>query len=83
MDKTYKHLIAVLSGVLFCVTLSAQLNFDFTQGKFLVKGRVIDQQTGNPVPLTNIQILNRDKGITCDDKGKFDLYVYKTDSLKF
>lgn len=75
--------------VLFCVLClaslisSAQLNFDFQQGKFLIKGRVIDVQSQKPVALANIRIGETNKGITCDNEGAFAFYVYKHDTLKF
>lgn len=68
---------------LFNTPLNAQLNFDYTEGKFLLKGIVIDLQTQKPIPLTNIQITNSGKGITTDEEGHFTMYVYKHDTLKF
>ncbi|MBK7148335.1 MAG: carboxypeptidase-like regulatory domain-containing protein [Bacteroidetes bacterium] len=61
----------------------AQLNYDYLEGKFLIKGTVIDVQSKKPVPLTNIKILNSGKAVTTDSEGQFSFYVYKTDTLKF
>ncbi len=63
--------------------LSAQLNFDYTEGKFLIKGQVIDVQTKSPIPMANILFLNRNKGVTCDNEGRFTMYVSLKDTLKF
>ena len=60
----------------------AQINFDFQQGKFLIKGQVKDVQTGNNLPLANIRITNSGKGITCDNEGRFAIYVSKSDTLR-
>jgi hypothetical protein len=68
---------------LFTQGLNAQLNYDYLEGKFLIKGTVIDVQSKKPVPLTNIKILNSGKAVTTDSEGKFSFYVYKTDTLKF
>ncbi|MCX6198941.1 MAG: carboxypeptidase-like regulatory domain-containing protein [Bacteroidetes bacterium] len=61
----------------------SQLNFDFQQGKFLIKGKVVDVETKNGVPLTNIRINGTNRGVTCDNEGIFAFYVYKNDTLKF
>jgi len=61
---------------------SAQINFDFQQGKFLIKGQVKDVQTGNNLPLANIRITSSGKGITCDNEGRFAIYVSMTDTLR-
>lgn len=60
----------------------AQINFDFQQGKFLIKGQVKDVQTGNNLPLANLRITNSGKGITCDNEGRFAIYVSKSDTLR-
>jgi CarboxypepD_reg-like domain len=69
--------------LLFATRLPAQLNFDYTEGKFMIKGQVIDVQTKSPVPMANILFVNRAKGATCDNEGRFTLYVSLTDTLKF
>jgi hypothetical protein len=76
---------AVLSVVLclLSVVSFAQLNYDYTAGKFLIKGKVIDIQSKAPVPYANILFLKNGKGITCDNEGNFILYVYPSDTLKF
>lgn len=65
------------------VDLQAQLNFDFQAGRFLVKGRVVDLQTKQPIPLANIRITNTGKGLTCDNEGYFTMYVSKADTVRF
>ena len=68
----------------FCsLALNAQLNFDYTQGRFLIKGQVIDAQQHTVIALANIKILNSGRGITCDNEGFFTMYVSKNDTLEF
>lgn len=61
----------------------AQLNYDYTAGKFLIKGRVVDVQNKTPIPYANITFVKNGKGISCDNDGNFTLYVYPTDTLRF
>jgi hypothetical protein len=65
------------------MNLHSQLNFDFQEGKFLIKGTVVDLQTKRPIPLANIKVTNTGKGITCDSEGNFSMYVSLRDTLKF
>lgn len=65
------------------VDLHSQLNFDFQEGKFLIKGRVVDLQSKQPIPMANIRITNTGKGITCDNDGYFSMYVSKRDTIRF
>jgi hypothetical protein len=65
------------------LALNAQLNYDYTAGKFLIKGRVVDLGTQAPVPMANIRILNTHKGLTCETDGSFTMYVSKKDTLEF
>lgn len=62
---------------------NAQLNFDFTEGKFLIKGKVIDVQTKKTIGNANIRVNGTNKGFSCDGDGKFAFYVRKSDTLKF
>lgn len=77
-----KHflLIAIASCSL---TAKSQLNFENTEGKILLKGKVVDLQTKSSLPNAAIVITNRKKGITADLNGDFQIYVYPTDTLKF
>ncbi len=85
IDKTSPFAKIVLSVVccLLSAICSAQLNFDFQEGKFLIKGKVVDVQTKTPIPLVNIRVNGTGKGVTCDNGGNFTFYVYKKDTLKF
>lgn len=49
----------------------------------MIKGQVIDIKTDAAVPYANIWIVNQRKGITTDGEGKFTLYVYPGDTLRF
>ncbi len=62
---------------------SAQMNFAFQEGTFLIKGRITDLQTKEGIAKANIVIVNRRTGITCDGDGVFAMYVYPTDTLRF
>ena len=75
----------VLSCVLCLASIVSfsQLNYDYTAGKFMIKGKVMDLQNQTPIPLANILFVKNGRGITCDNEGNFTLYVYKTDTLKF
>ena len=48
-----------------------------------IKGKVIDVQTGELLPYANIVLLNKNKGTTTDEKGKyeFDISGETTDTL--
>ncbi|MCW5909177.1 MAG: carboxypeptidase-like regulatory domain-containing protein [Chitinophagales bacterium] len=61
----------------------SQLNFDFQEGKFLIKGTVVDLQTKRAIPLANIKVNSSGRGVTCDGDGNFSMYVAKSDTLKF
>lgn len=78
-----KTIFLVLVGSIWVAGCCAQLNFDFLEGKFLIKGTVVDLQTKRPIPLANIKVNSTGKGITCNNEGNFNLYVTKTDTLKF
>lgn len=75
----------VLTAVccLLYVVGSAQLNFSFTEGKFLIKGKVTDIQSKAPIGYANVRFNGTNKGFTCDADGNFAFYVYKSDTLKF
>lgn len=79
----YRLGLSFLLTLLTTIPLSAQLNYDYLEGKFLIKGKVIDVQTKKPVPLVNIKITNTGKAVTADNEGVFSFYVYKEDTLKF
>lgn len=61
----------------------AQLNFDYTEGKIMIKGHVSDLKSDDNVPNANIWITNQKKGTTADVAGNFTMYVYPTDTLRF
>jgi hypothetical protein len=64
-------------------TTYAQLNYDFTKGKFLIKGQVVDLQSKEAIPFANVRITNNGKAVTCDNQGYFTLYVAPNDTLSF
>lgn len=88
VKATYRTLMAkifVLSIVccLSSIVCYAQLNFNFTEGKFLIKGKVTDIQTKQIIAYANIRVNGTNKGFTADADGNFAFYVYKTDTLRF
>ncbi len=70
--------LLMLSGMV----AKAQLNFAFREGTFMIKGRVLDRQTKQPVSLANITTTNGKQKMTCDVYGNFVLYVSKNDTLR-
>lgn len=86
LNPHFAKVFFVLCVVLLSTTNStAQLNFNFQEGTFMLKGKVVDIHTKRSIPLTNIKIHNgaKHKTFTCDNDGNFVIYVSKTDSLKF
>ncbi len=90
LPQHHSYSLLSLHTVLWCVICflsvgvsQGQLNFDFQEGRFLIKGQVIDLQSKNPIPLANIKITNTGKGITADNEGSFSMYVSMRDTLRF
>jgi hypothetical protein len=61
----------------------AQLNYEYTEGKFMIKGRISDLKSEQDIPNANIWITNQKKGVVADAAGNFTMYVYPTDTLRF
>ncbi len=89
LEKTTQQLTIAKKLLLSCVLCiafhasSAQLNFSFTEGKFLIKGKVTDIQTKQVIAYANIRLNNTNKGYTADADGNFAFYVYDNDTLRF
>lgn len=81
--STYKAHVLMVAFVLYSALGNAQLNFDFTAGKFMIKGKVVDVQTKTPISFANVVFVKNGRGVTCDNEGNFVLYVYPTDTLRF
>ena len=81
--KTYLLLLVALWMILGTGSAMAQMNFDYTEGKFLIKGRISDLKSEQGITNANIWITNRKKGVVSDVNGEFTMYVYPTDTLKF
>jgi len=62
---------------------TAQLNYEFTEGKYMIKGVITDLKSGQAIPNANIWIVNQKKGVASDVDGRFTMYVYPTDTLRF
>ncbi len=65
------------------IAASAQMNFEFTEGKFMIKGQITDLKSGGSISFANVWIPNQRKGVTSDQDGKYTMYVYPTDTLRF
>ena len=76
------RLMVIVTMVLGGYTARAQMNFEFTEGKYMIKGQVTDLKTGGSVN-ANVWITNQKKGVACDLDGKFTMYIYPTDTLRF
>lgn len=83
MFKIKPFSLTLISFLMATFIAKAQLNYDYLEGKFLIKGKVIDVQTKKPISLANIKILNSGKGVTVNNEGEFGFYVYPNDTLKF
>jgi hypothetical protein len=81
--KTYQLFLFALWMMLGPASAMAQLNYEFTEGKFFIKGRISDLKTEQGVPNANIWITNQKKGVVADEDGRFTMYVYPTDTLRF
>jgi hypothetical protein len=70
---------------LFFSALSSfgQLNYDYTEGKYMIKGRVSDFKSEQGIANANIWIANQKRGVTAGSDGTFVMYVYPTDTLRF
>jgi hypothetical protein len=74
--------ISFLSFFVF-VSAKSQLNFEYTEGKILLKGQIVDMQSKSILPSASIVVINRKKGLSADANGAFQIYVYPTDTLRF
>ncbi len=75
--------IFYFSFFIFPFLASAQIDFTFQEGSFLIKGNITDLQSHQGISKANIVITNRRTGATADADGSFKLYVFPTDTLKF
>jgi hypothetical protein len=78
--------ISIFLSLLFLassLSSTAQLNFEFTEGKYMIKGKISDLKSEEVVPYANVWIPNQKKGVTSEQDGKFTMYVYPTDTLRF
>jgi hypothetical protein len=79
-NKLFFYLLLMIVGY---QPVMAQLNYEYTEGKFMIKGVISDLQTDQRIPNANIWITNQKKGVAADADGKFTMYVYPTDTLRF
>ena len=81
--KTYLLSLFILLMVLVSGSTFAQLNYEYTEGKYMIKGVITDLKSDQPIPNANIWIVNQKKGVSADIDGRFTMYVYPTDTLRF
>lgn len=81
--KRLFHLSLYMCFCLAALSASAQLNFDFQEGKILIKGTVVDAVSKKALPLANIRNLNSGKAYSSNSEGQFTLYVGPNDTLRF
>lgn len=78
-----KKMAIAIAIMLLAINGQAQLNFEFQEGTFLIKGKITDLQSKLPIPKPNITTTNRKAGVTADVEGVFSMYVFPSDTLKF
>jgi hypothetical protein len=83
LTKPYHLFLSLLLTALCAPSAFAQLNYEYTEGKYMIKGVIADLKTDQSIPNANIWITNQKKGITVDADGRFTMYVYPTDTLRF
>lgn len=81
--KKYGFLLSLFLLVGIHERCVAQLNFEYTEGKILLKGKITDLQTHSSLPNASIVIKARKKGLVADEDGNFQIYVYPSDTLRF
>ena len=75
-----KRLILLMILVLGCFAVEAQ-----DDGKITIKGTIVDDKTGEPLPFVNLGLLGTVAGVATDMEGKFELtipYLYATYVLR-
>ena len=80
---TYQLLLIALLMICGILSSVAQLNYEYTEGKYMIKGSITDLKTDIGIPNANIWITNQKKGVAADADGRFTMYVYPTDTLRF
>ncbi|NOY38389.1 MAG: TonB family protein [Chlorobi bacterium] len=74
-DALKKYGEKAKNGVLVITT--KELPKDRNQQKYTVTGKVLNNETGDPMPGVNIVIMNTTMGTVSDPKGKFSLQIDK------
>lgn len=73
------HLL-ILLYVIIGLQARAQVN---TSTKFLLRGVVVDDISGQPLPYVNIQLINQSRGATSTPNGRFSIDLTKNERLRF
>lgn len=83
ISRLVKKMAHVISLLMLVKSSQAQLNFEFQEGTFLIKGKIADLQSKLPIPKANVTTTNRKAGVSADVEGVFSMYVFPNDTLKF
>lgn len=60
---------SMLSGKISCYTIKSENKVT------IIKGRIVDAVTNDPLPGTSVSIKGTDQGVVADEKGDFMIYV--------
>jgi hypothetical protein len=71
------------ASLFLSISAKSQLNFEYTEGKILLKGKVLDLQSKTALSNASIVVENRKKGMSANLEGEFQIYVYPFDTLRF
>lgn len=66
-----------------CRNAQAQIDFNYLEGTYMIKGKITDLQSKVGVPKVNITYFNRKAGVTSNVDGSFTMYVFPSDTLRF
>ena len=74
-----KHAFTFILTVLVSITAGSTL----VRGQEMIQGIVVDSATLNALPSVNIQLKNRGRGTSTDEKGNFSIRATAADTLVF
>src|SRR5688500_14991221 len=72
-----KGITNMIRWLLFCFAVSSS-----AFGQHVIEGKVVDNETGKPIPFASISLVGTSKGTTCNLNGVFSLAVSDSVSIK-